>query len=353
MLPIPPLMLPIPSMSRPNLLRPPMSSGMLFLVLVVAAACPPPTKQPDDTSITDTDITDTADTADTAAPPIQADILLVLDSSASMANELGGAGTQTTALITALEADTAVDYRIAITKPGANDLDGDGLDAGEGGLLVGAVVDASNADAALALRDQILCHTAYWSSDLPNSSEGSVDCSGPPTSGVVTKEYLDCVCGPGEWVNTPQGTGQEEHLESALMALCRSVGSPPAICSDPISSFATTSSLHNPEWIRADSTVHIVIVSDEGDSSRRIPGTGTESELATAYLQAFAQFDNPVVVSTIGPLFDPSVDSGPRCSEVGISAYLVNRLIDDSGGTCEATEFTEHYAALASLVRGE
>ncbi|HCH66240.1 MAG: hypothetical protein CL927_16830 [Deltaproteobacteria bacterium] len=299
-----------------------------------------------------------------------ADVLLVLDTSSSMAGALGETGVQASALIDALGLAPAADVQLALTTTTADDQRGDGLDPGEGGLLIAAPIDVGSPDAATTLREQVLCKTAFWPSDTPRTNSGEItDCSGPPSDEVITQEYLDCVCGFDQWKSTSEGSGIEEHLESALMALCRSVDAPPAACSEPTSIFSSTSDTRNDSWLRPDSTVHVVIVTDEGDSSRRIPQTGQGSDEATAYLEAFAQFDQDIVVSVIGPLYDPDSDAQPRClSGAGFGGYLVDRFFDavtqtdglyrfiveeTQDGGCTAAAFTDHYAALAQRIRGE
>jgi hypothetical protein len=329
-----------------------------------------------------------------------ADILFVVDNSSSMSQEAGALGLSMDAFIgrlTSTDGAVAVtetltdavgnyitytqergkflDYQIGITTTTPDDNANDGMDPGEGGRLVSAPIVKDDPDVAAAFRTTMLCDTTYWPSDTPRSNAGAItECDGPPESGEISQEYLDCVCGFDEWKNTREGTGTEEPLESALMALCRSVENPPDTCFDTSggSIFADIDPATEPGantnagFIRPDSTVIVVIVTDEGDSSRRIPQTGADTELATPYLEAFAEFENNIKVVGIGPLYDPEVDGQPRCIEgAGFGGYLVDRIIhateetggfyryiveEDAGAGCVNSDFSEHLTELGVLL---
>jgi hypothetical protein len=327
----------------------------------------------------------------------EADILFVVDNSSSMSQEAGALGLSMDAFIARLTStDGAVavtetltdavgnyvtytqergkflDYQIGITTTTPDDNASDGMDPGEGGRLVTAPIVKDDANVADTFRETMLCETTFWPSDTPRSNAGAItECDGPPESGEISQEYLDCVCGFDEWKNTREGTGTEEHLESALMALCRSVENPPETCFDSLSIFEDVDpatepgSNHNAGFIRPDSTVIVVIVTDEGDSSRRIPQTGSETELATPYLEAFAEFENKIKVVGIGPLYEPG-DAQPRCVEgAGFGGYLVDRIIhateetggfyryiveEDAGAGCVNSDFSQHLDELGVLL---
>jgi hypothetical protein len=321
----------------------------------------------------------------------EADILFVVDNSSSMSQEAGALGTSMDAFISRLTStDGAVavtetledavgnyitytqdrgkflDYQIGVTTTTPNDLASDGMDPGEGGRLIGEVIKKDDANVEETFRYDMLCKTTYWPSDTPLSTTGEItDCSTTPEEGV-TQEFLDCVCGFDEWKQTREGTGTEEPLESALMALCRAVPNPPETCYDSLSVFEDSDDITNDGFVRPDSTVVVVIVTDEGDSSRRIPSTGTDTDLATPYLDAFAEFDNNIKVVGIGPLYDPEVDSQPRCIDgAGFGGYLVDRIIhataetggfyryiveEDAGSGCVNSDFSTHLTELGVLL---
>ncbi len=328
-----------------------------------------------------------------------ADILFVVDNSSSMSQEAGALGTSMDAFIERLTStDGAVavtetltdavgnyitytqergkflDYKIGITTTTPDDNASDGMDPGEGGRLVGPPILKDDPDVAAAFRETMLCDTTYWPSNTPRTNSGAItDCSTTPEEGI-TQEFLDCVCGFDIWRETEEGTGTEEHLESALMALCRSVEDPPDTCYDDywgsifpdVDPASEPGQNYNEGFLRKDSTVVLVIVTDEGDSSRRIPQTGTENNLATEYIDAFSQFENNIKVVGIGPLYDPEVDQQPRCIEgAGFGGYLVERIQnaaeetggfyrsiteEDAGAGCVNSDFSEHLSELGVLL---
>ena len=298
--------------------------------------------------------------------PSPTDILFVVDSSSSMSQNIGSFGVHAEALFQRLYRSPPVDYRIGITTATPDDLVSDGLDPGEAGLLIDTPIGTEHALPSQALREQLWCRTAHWPSDTP-IGQSDENCSEAP-EGDVTQGHLDCLCGLDEWKYTREGTGSEEHLESALMTLCRSVPNPPQTCYDSLSIFKDTADKTNSGFIRPDSTVIVVLLTDEGDSSRRIPSTGADVDLATQYVDAFAEFDNTIRVMGIGPLYDPAVDEQPRCTDgAALGGYLVDRIIhateetggqyrsivdESSSGSCEMADFIEHFEVLSDLIRG-
>ena len=149
------------------------------------------------------------------------------------------------------------------------------------------------------LRAQILCSAIYWGEEnLPSdpnytpNDDGSCDA---PTD-RITQEYLDCEC-PFGAVGV-KGGGNEEGLEVALDALCRSVANPPAECFEDGSPLVATDTGSPP--IRAQMPTRVLIVSDEGDNSRRLP----EGEVdADAYLAVYSKLGLDLTISVIGPAY--------------------------------------------------
>ena len=123
-----------------------------------------------------------------------------------------------------------LDYNLAITTTSVDYSGGDtdGIDPGEAGTFLGdpTVVTKGDPDVNDLFTANLLCDAAYWStSSVP--SDPAYECGTDP-QGVITQEFLDCTCGFNEWDNAA-GSGQEEPLEAALMALCRSVDELPRI----------------------------------------------------------------------------------------------------------------------------
>ncbi len=118
------------------------------------------------------------------------------------------------------------------------------------------------------------------------------------------------------------GSGTEEPLEAALAALCRSVENPPAVCFDSLSALTKADAHTNGELVRPESTVVVVIVTDEGDNSRRL----TEGEPdPSVYLDAFGAFENRMKFAVIGPDYDAENDK-LVCNSGGAPVWAISRL---------------------------
>jgi hypothetical protein len=317
-----------------------------------------------------------------------ADILFVVDNSASMAEETSalalnfnvfidtlasaqGATPATETLSDAVDNYVVytsqrgkfLDYNLALTTTSVDYAGGvtPDVDDGEAGLLLGdpKVVAKGTAGESDLFRRNLLCDAIPWnSSDLP--SDPSYTCGADP-GGVITQEYLDCECGLGEWEND-SGSGQEEPLEAALMALCRSVEEPPEACYDPLSPFAGSESQKNEGFLREEGTVVVVVVTDEGDNSRRLPQGEADPQ---PYLDALADFPKPVKLVAIGPNWDPAAGE-VKCASTAVPTWSVDRLqsvaaitggfykpiaVEGASGDCEPSNFAEHLEDLGALLQ--
>jgi len=174
---------------------------------------------------------------------------------------------------------------------------------------------------------------------------------------------------------------REEPLESVFLALCGAVDNPPDECfydwwwddgekiwkREPPSS-ADTDTLPaeyfgnddvgaNDGFLRRGSVVIPVIVTDEGDQSRRIPNR--ESRV-TEYLELFQRFGNRTAFAVIGPNLD--------CNDGGAADWGVDRLrgvvnatngvyvdIAESsadGTRCDPVDFSDALGRVGELLRG-
>lgn len=290
-----------------------------------------------------------------------ADIVFVIDNSPSMAEETAALALNFNTFIDVLtseegaepETDTLsdavdnyvtytqqrgrfLDYNLAITTTSADYRGGpsDGVDPGEAGLFIGTptVIEKGSNDVAGQFRQNLLCDAAYWqTSQVPDDPGYVCDPAEPETPDSISKEYLDCVCGFGEWEDNTSGSGDEEPLEAALMALCRSVPNPPDACYEPLAPFASTESLTNDDWYREEGTIVVVTVSDEGDNSRRL-AQGEEDP--APYIEAFQDFEKPVKFVSIGLEID-SESGGPICPSTTVPVWSIERmqtLTQETGG---------------------
>jgi hypothetical protein len=316
-----------------------------------------------------------------------ADVLFIVDNSASMLEETSDLGLNFNTFIDTLtsaqgaapvtetltdavgnyvvytqERGRFLDYQLGITTTSV-DFSGqtpDAVDPGEAGLLIAPPLQKGDDGLADAFRYDLLCQAGYWNAgQVPDDPAYTCD-QGTPS--VISKQYLDCVCGVGAWEDNPQGSGAEEPIEAALMALCRSVDDPPEACFEATSPFAGSEAQKNEGFFRAEGSVVVVIVTDEGDNSRRMPqGEQDPAE----YLEAFASFPKPVKFAVIGPAMDPETKA-LTCPSTAIPTWSVDRLqtvASATGGfyrpiveeaasdaSCVPTRFSDHLADLGDLL---
>lgn len=257
-----------------------------------------------------------------------------------------------------------LDYQIGVTSTSVDPSEGPttNVDPGEAGLLFGepTIIHKDDADVANAFRQLALCEATCWSgADI--GSDPTYECGQELTGGVVA-EFLDCECGFAAWEGSAHcGSGQEEPLEAAVLTLCRSVEDPPDVCFDANTPFTTADVGTNQTLLREGSTVVFVIVTDEGDTSRRLSQGDEDPGL---YLDAIADFGVRVRFAVIGPNWDPDVGDGGCIG--GATTWGVERLRDaaqltggfynfisepnDADDGCQATAFADHLADLGSLL---
>ena len=323
----------------------------------------------------------------------EADILFVVDNSASMADETAALALNFNTFIdtlTSAEGATPVtetltdavgnyisytqqrgrflDYNLGITTTSVQYDTAAGIQPGQAGTLIGPVVNKNTADVAGAFRSQLLCETAYWAdTDVPSDpTYDDAACDAGVQPETISEEYLDCVCGFGAWEDTSQGSGNEEPLEAALLALCRSVDpdATPEDCEDPQSPYAGSTNLTNDDFFREEGTVVVVVVSDEGDDSRRM-AIG-EVDPTEPYLEPLAEFGKPVKMVTIVPSIDeatggvicgsslnptPPTWSLERLIEASaVTGGFHRNIVVESADGCEPSDFSEHLADLGDLL---
>lgn len=319
----------------------------------------------------------------------QADILFVIDNSDSMTDEAAALATNFASFIELLQAQedeivredlgdavsnyqsyvqdrtSFVDFQIGITTTEVEVARGELLGAHGQEIL-------SRGDPKLADKfvENLLCDATCFrgSSDIKN--DPSHQC-GDPLGDELTVQYLDCVCGAGNWrdVNCAE-SGREEGLEAVFLALCRAVPNPPSTCFDGTqafdgsgevpSLFTQADKLSNDGLVRPRSTFIPVIVSDEGDDSRReAPGNG----LAGKYQQLFDSFSPRLSWVTITP---PLSDTGkPPTGCIGytdwgalrydymvrVSNGLKINISEPRSGECPTTDFGDALAEFGQLLR--
>lgn len=317
----------------------------------------------------------------------QADILFVIDNSPSMVEETASLGLNFNTFIETLRGSepptgsledavanyvtytsdrgSIIDYHLAITSTSVDyDRfgDSDGVDPGEAGRLLGdpTVVARGGDDVEGDFRRNLLCEAASWNESALTSDSAYI-CGTPlGPDDLISLEYLDCECGIDGWQGN-SGSGQEEPLEAAYLALCRSVEEPPEGCYDPLSPFIVPPEYTNDGFLRDDSTVVVVIVSDEGDNSRRLSQGEADPQ---PYLDLLSEFERPIKIVAIGPYLDPAT-GGVKCADA-VPTWSVERLQDAAtvtGGfyqnivapgasddACELSDFATYLEQLGDLL---
>ncbi len=257
-------------------------------------------------------------------------LAIVLDNSASM-------GEEAAALALALPALDAArgdrELRVVALGPSVEFTGGwsDGVDPGEAGVPIAAARSSDDPDWVLGLTRDLLCDLSTWqSSAVPDDPSYTCDPGEPALPDVVSREYLDCLCGSGEWEGNPAGSGNEEPLEAVLLLGCRSAAEPPEACFDPLSPFADSTGLAVTDWPGEDVLqVHALLVSDEGDNSRRL---ATGEDTPGVYLEAFAALPVPPTVSGIGLVVDAQT-GGSVCPSTTVPSWSLNRVMEAAAQT--------------------
>ncbi len=299
----------------------------------------------------------------------KADILFVVDNSSSMEDEATAMALNFNTFIGRLTDPTqgqagsdsladAVDnyiayvqargkflnYQLAITTTDAG---------GSWGALYGAppVLAKGDADVADGFSENLLCTATCFNSSGPPAADPDWECGDEVNE--ITRNYLDCICGEDVWMNNC-GSGQEEGLEAIFMAMCRAVDDPPDACFED-NSFTEADLLSNDGLMRDDGMLIPVIVTDEGDTSRRL--RQGEDDPA-AYAELFAKFNRRMSFAVIGP--DPQVCNSGGATTWGVERYQY--FVDETGGSffpiakkdavgdCQVTDFAQALNELGELL---
>lgn len=297
----------------------------------------------------------------------RSDILFVIDNSASMSDESQALAVSFDSFINEL-ADAADDF----TTDGLHDAVGNYIDfvsnrsafidyqlgitttdvPAHGGGLRGSPDFLIKGDPDLVgdFDANLLCHAACITDNIP--SDPTYQC-GDPLGDQVTRQYLDCACGTQFPENCAE-IGDEEGFEAVFLAMCRAVDNPPPDCfvDSPITEADIGS---NEGFIRENSTIIPVIVTDEGDDSRRL---ASNDPAIDDYLELFAEFPNRLSFAVIGP-------GHPQC-QVGVTSWgqarykamveatggmFINIAEPDATGTCRTVSFGDALEQLGGLLR--
>jgi len=279
---------------------------------------------------------------------------------------------------------SVLDYQLGVTTTTVDPSRGDptALDPGEAGTLIGPVLARGEGNVQAGFLGQFLCQTVNWNeSDLvPEDPAWACGDAALPTE--MSVEYLDCLCGEGTW-NDNQGSGTEQPLEAALLAMCRASADPPEDCYhtyhgtptetdtgvvDDIDTFGPSDVGTNAGMFREGSTAVVVIVTDEGDNSTQFLATGDDD--ASYYLNAYAQFPWTTRFAVIGPRYDAENLHASACSIANdgtrsdVAFWSVDRLYQAASSTggfyadittggetdCDVADFATYLQRLGDLL---
>jgi len=277
--------------------------------------------------------------------PPKADVLFIVDNSESMFEESETLALTSGTLARELDRlakdvernqDSAAsfpDYQFSITT----------LDAGATrGALLGDTPFFGRGDKGLdeEFNEALLCEATCFQSELSS----------------LTPDDMDDLCGDDRWRNNCGGE-DEEGLETVFLAMCRAVPDPPEECFEIPSLFNNNDVLANEGLLRSDSAFIPIIVTDEGDASRRM----TQLEIQPViYNKLFKKFKKQIAWAVLGPALGD--DREPRCPSVATSWGVMryDHITTTTGGlkieihapTCQPGDFEDAFSTIAHLIGG-
>jgi len=307
----------------------------------------------------------------------KADILFVIDNSDSMLEEAESLALNFSKFIENLQIDEegrsyeslgdAVDNYVGFVQERSGFIDFQfGVTttdvAEQRGELLGPVVSRDTEDIAGTFVEALVCGATCFDPSLALPVDNNHECGDPPGA-FLSEDFLNCECGgEGSWQGNC-GTAVEEGIEAVFLAMCQSVPNPPTACFDDVTSTsgAEFSSLLRPSdagnnegFLRPGANFIAVIVSDEGDSSRRLD---TE-DIPTAYLPLFEQFNSRMTWLYIGPGLDAEnrIECPSFGGDFGVVRYNYlafttgGRVVDIFDEDCDTADFGGPLSQLGELL---
>jgi hypothetical protein len=191
-----------------------------------------------------------------------------------------------------------IDYQFGITTTDAQ------TQAGE---LIGPTVKRGDDNVGYNFTRQLACEATCFGDDAAVPQDDDYEC-GEPLGAFLSEDYLACACGDNDWRGNC-GAAKEEGLEAVFLAMCRAVPNPPVECFADVNNgeeefvalLDEGDKLSNDGMLRENANFIPVIVSDEGDSSRR---TQSGEAIPEEYANLFASFRKRMSWVFIGPGLD-------------------------------------------------
>ncbi|MEQ1569777.1 MAG: hypothetical protein ABMA64_29345 [Myxococcota bacterium] len=311
----------------------------------------------------------------------RADVLFVIDNSDSMLPQSKSLAENFTTFITGIDATETelsynglpdavgnfvqyvenrsafLDYQFGITTTDVE------TDQGE---LLGPSVRRGDVDVPNQFISQLACEATCFNDSNVLPTDPGYACGDPIT--FLSEEFMTCACGGSAWEGNC-GSAQEEGLEAVYTAMCRAVPNPPVECFADILQEVPgddpneyPSLLKNPAdvgtnegLIRENSQFIPVIVSDEGDSSRR--ETDSDS-IPLHYPNLFTQFGTRMTWVLIGNTLESNghVRCPGTASDWGVTRYHYfthitdGEVIDIWDDNCDPRDFDEALSQLSDLL---
>jgi len=310
----------------------------------------------------------------------KADILFVIDNSSSMTDEATALAQNFSDFVT-LFADEQpptdpdltndverflafvgdptgnVNYQLGVTNTDVS------MNAGK---LLGdfPVVGKTDSDVAGKFLDNLVCKAACIE-DVPSD--------------------IGVACRSGGQCATSASGSEEEPIEAVFMAMCRAVENPPDACFQPwwpdedgsgwsklppgdtgapdtdgpapTDYFSNTEVMTNAGFLREGSVVIPVIITDEGDQSRRIDARDGS---VFPYDQYFKQFGHRMTWAVIGPSEDATACKGPAADwgihrmermVYGSDGLYVPISLRESAESCVNADFSQALVDIGKLLR--
>lgn len=244
-----------------------------------------------------------------------------------------------------------VDYSFGITT---TDVDTDG------GELLGPLVARGDEHVSQSFIGTLACESTCFGSSAVVPSNSDFEC-GDPIGSYLSEEFMDCECGDGSWRGNC-GAPKEEGIEAVFLAMCRAVPNPPVECFADVDNgveqyparLSQADIGTNAGLIRDNANFIAVVVTDEGDGSRRMAGG---DDIPEVYQRLFSQFNTRMSWVFIGPGLDADqkVACPGQATDWGVVRYnymvhVTDGLSIDIYDDCETKDFESALDQLADLL---